>query len=53
MVWMEAGSAADLAGDGLLRAWSWPVLPLVGILVTTAIYLRGWLLARRTRAGGR
>ncbi len=46
---MEAGSAADLAGDGLLRAWSWPVLPMVGILVTTAIYLRGWVLARRTR----
>lgn len=47
--WMEAGSPADLAGDGLLRAWSWPILPLVGILVTTAIYLRGWTLARRTR----
>ncbi len=49
MAWVEAGSAADLAGDGLLRAWSWPVLPLVGILLTTAIYLRGWVLARRTR----
>ena len=46
---MEAGSAADLAGGGLLRAWSWPVLPLIGILLTTAIYLRGWVLARRTR----
>ncbi len=49
MVYMEAGSTADLAGDGLLRAWSWPILPLVGILITTAIYLRGWRLARRTR----
>ncbi len=49
VAWMEAGSVADLAGDGLLRAWSWPVLPLIGILVTAAIYLRGWRLARRTR----
>ena len=49
MTWVEAGSAADLAGDGLLRAWSWPILPLVGILLTTAIYLRGWVLARKTR----
>lgn len=46
---MEAASPADLAGDGLLRAWSWPVLPLVGLLVTLAVYLRGWFLARRTR----
>ncbi len=51
VAWMEAGSVADLAGDGLLRAWSWPILPLVGILLTTAIYLRGWVLARRTRPG--
>lgn len=49
LVWMEADSPAELAGDGLLRAWSWPILPLVGILVTTGIYLRGWALARRTR----
>ena len=46
---MEAESPAELAGDGLLRAWSWPILPLVGLLVTLAIYLRGWALARRTR----
>ena len=49
MTWVEADSAADLAGDGLLRAWSWPIVPLVGILLTTAIYLRGWVLARKTR----
>ena len=47
--WMEAVSPADLAGDGLLRAWTWPILPLAGIVATTAIYLRGWAVARRTR----
>ncbi len=49
LAWVEADSVADLAGDGLLRAWSWPVLPLVGILLTSAIYLRGWFKASRTR----
>ena len=33
----------------LLHAWSWPALPLAGLLLTTGIYLRGWQLARRTR----
>lgn len=50
LAWMEAESPADLAGDGLLRAWSWPILPLVGLLITLAVYLRGWTLAHRTRA---
>ena len=47
--WMEAESPADLAGDGLLRAWSWPILPLFGLLLTLGIYLRGWYEARKTR----
>ena len=42
---------ADLSqlSGGILRAWSWPLLPLVGLLLVSAVYLRGWLLAHRTR----
>jgi putative membrane protein len=32
-----------------LTAWSWPLVPLVSLTVSLAIYLRGWRLARRTR----
>ena len=39
---------SELSG-GILRAWSWPIWPLVGLSLTTAVYLRGWRLARRTR----
>jgi putative membrane protein len=34
---------------GILRQWSFPVLPFVGLVVTAVIYMRGWVLASRTR----
>lgn len=35
--------------DGIARSWSVPVVPTAAILITTAIYLRGWRQARKTR----
>jgi putative membrane protein len=32
-----------------LTAWSWPLVPLVSLTLSLALYLRGWRLARRTR----
>jgi cytochrome c oxidase assembly factor CtaG len=43
---VDSGSAPVL-GD-LLR-WSLPVVPFVALSLAVAIYLRGWLAARRTR----
>jgi len=40
---------ADSLSANLLAAWSFPALPLAGLSLTLAIYLRGWRLARRTR----
>lgn len=34
---------------GIITDWSWPWLPLVGLVVTAVIYVRGWRLAHRTR----
>jgi putative membrane protein len=34
---------------GLLRQWSFPVLPFVGLLLAAVIYVRGWIAASRTR----
>lgn len=42
------GSAA-LAPGALLRAWSWPLSPLVSSLLGLALYLRGWRVVRATR----
>ena len=36
---------------GILRQWSLPVLPFVCLLLVTLIYVRGWVLATRTRPG--
>ena len=33
----------------LVHGWSWPVLPLTGLSLATAVYLRGWRLACSTR----
>ena len=33
----------------LLRTWSLPVGPLIALLIVLLLYLRGWLLARKTR----
>ncbi len=34
---------------GVLKDWSWPLLPLSGLVLLAVVYLRGWRLARRTR----
>src|SRR5260370_42005366 len=34
---------------GILRQWSFPVLPFACVLIVTFIYVRGWVLASRTR----
>lgn len=44
---VDAGSTPQLAE--LLRAWSFPAIPLVSLSLAVAIYLRGWRAARRTR----
>lgn len=41
---------ADELPANLLAAWSFPLLPLVGLSITLVIYLRGWLSLQRTRA---
>lgn len=33
----------------LLRTWSAPLVPMIGLLVALILYLRGWLVARVTR----
>jgi cytochrome c oxidase assembly factor CtaG len=35
---------------GILLAWSFPIVPAVALLVTGALYLRGWRALQRTRA---
>jgi cytochrome c oxidase assembly factor CtaG len=35
---------------GILAAWSWPLWPAVGIVITATLYLRGWRSLQRTRA---
>jgi len=40
---------ADALPQNLWAAWSFPVLPFIGIAVLLALYLRGWLAAHRTR----
>lgn len=41
--------AAQEFPGGLLRAWSWPVTPLISLVLLSVVYLRGWSLARKTR----
>jgi cytochrome c oxidase assembly factor CtaG len=33
----------------ILQAWSFPLLPLFGLLLSAGLYLRGWRKTRRTR----
>ncbi len=44
-----AEADVPVLGSGLWKAWSWPVVPLIGLLLLTVLYLRGWMAARRTR----
>lgn len=40
---------ADELPANILAAWSWPVVPLVTLLVALVLYLRGWSAASKTR----
>ena len=44
---VDAGSTPVMAE--LLRTWSFPLIPLVSVVLAWVLYLRGWRLARRTR----
>lgn len=39
----------DVLSGGILRAWSFPIVPFTGMVLATVIYLRGFAQARRTR----
>ncbi len=41
---------ADPLPANWLAAWSWPMVPLVGVSIALVLYLRGWRAAQRTRA---
>jgi cytochrome c oxidase assembly factor CtaG len=40
---------ADALPQNLWAAWSLPLVPLIALAITLALYLRGWLAAHRTR----
>lgn len=46
---VDADEAAGSLNDILAHGWSFPVLPFIGLVLMLAIYLRGWLVARKTR----
>lgn len=35
--------------DNILAAWSFPIVPFVGLALTLTVYVRGWLAVRKTR----
>jgi cytochrome c oxidase assembly factor CtaG len=37
-------------GDALVNGWSLPLVPFFGLGLTLIVYLRGWWMARQTRA---
>jgi putative membrane protein len=41
---------ADALPQNLWAAWSFPVVPFIGIALLLVVYVRGWFFARRTRA---
>ncbi len=44
-----ADADLDALSGGILRAWSFPVVPFLGLALTTFLYLRGFVRAHRTR----
>jgi cytochrome c oxidase assembly factor CtaG len=50
LAFIDEGAGAGLAGGTILRAWTWPIVPLVSLSVGLVLYLRGWSAARVTRA---
>ena len=49
-VWLDADEGIRSVGDALVRGWSFPVVPFLGLTLTLVVYLRGWWAVRRTRA---
>jgi putative membrane protein len=33
----------------LLHTWTWPAVPLISLVLGSGVYLRGWILAHKTR----
>jgi cytochrome c oxidase assembly factor CtaG len=48
-LYLIEGEALPMLPAALFHTWSWPVLPLVSLVLGTGIYLRGWAVARKTR----
>ncbi len=42
--------AVHSISDALVNGWSFPLVPFIGLALALAIYLRGWLKIRKTRA---
>ncbi|MGA8732173.1 MAG: cytochrome c oxidase assembly protein [Terracidiphilus sp.] len=45
----DAGLVDGSLREGLLRAWSFPLIPFIGLSVLAILYLRGWRAGSRTR----
>lgn len=45
----DAGLVGGSLPSGLLRAWSFPPMPFIGLSVLAILYLRGWHAVARTR----
>ncbi len=48
-MWIDDGANGVRVLGDLLRAWSFPLVPLVSLSVALVLYLRGWRMARLTR----
>ncbi len=46
----DPGTVDGSLPDGILRAWSFPLLPFIGLSLLALVYLRGYRAARRTRS---
>jgi putative membrane protein len=46
---IELQGAGDDVPKSLLTAWSFPLVPLIGLVLALLLYLRGWHAVRRTR----
>jgi len=49
IVWINVDVGGTPVLGELLRTWSLPLVPLIGLILALAIYLRGWWRARQTR----
>ncbi len=49
LAFLDADAGGTPVFGELLRTWSVPVIPLIGLLLVLGLYLRGWMLVRQTR----